>query len=210
MLRSTIRTRCETRFRDTGNNIYSDAEWNEYILDAEAMVLSASPFWPFIKKRTTTLTVLANTGSIALPDDTPRVLAVFNSTQDYTLVPLGGNVSPYVVYPDFETSRGEPIHYRVYDGDLEVYPWPSQDTVLTVDYEVHPSLDTGDTAEPAFPEVYHRILVPGALALAYEDDGNFDMAQAQQARFERGIDQMKMDLLAPQHESYPALRDDWS
>lgn len=208
MLRSTIRTRCETRFRDTGNNIYSDAEWNDYILDAEAMVYAASPYWPFHQTRNTALVVLANTGSVALPDAT-RIDSVFNSTDNYLLQPLDGNVSPYLIYPDFETTRSQPDHYRFWDGSLEVYPWPSSDTTLYVDYRIAPPLDNGDTAEPAFPEVYHRILVPGALALAYEDDGNFEMARAQQERFEAGIQRMINDLLAARGESYPALTDAW-
>lgn len=210
MQRATIRTRCETRFRDTGNNIYSDEEWDEYILDAEAMVYAASPHWPFLKARSTSLVIVGGTGSVALPDDATRVDAVFNSDLDYNLLPLTGNVSPYVTYPDFESVRELPIHYRVFNQTLEVYPWPANDTTLTVDYQVHPGLDTGDTAEPAFPEVYHRILVPGALALAYEDDGNFDMARAQQERFEAGIARMLNDLLATRSESYPALIDLWN
>ena len=209
MIRSSLRSRCQTRFRDTDAAIYSTTEWNDYIADAEADAYTASPWWPFHEQRNSSFTVTAGTSGAALPTDAIRVNAVYDNDNNYALVPLDDRTSYRVLYPNPSVNLGNPLHYRFLGSTLEVYPRPASDVTLYVDYMVAPTVMSSDSGEPAFPEVYHRMLVSGALAYAYEDDGNVNQAQIHRGRFEQMLDRMMNDLLVSRSESYHVIPDAW-
>lgn len=207
MDRDAIVDRCESRFRDTSNAIYSAAEWADYVRDAEADVYAASPWWPFHENQASN--TITSGGTLTLPSDAFRVTAVYNDTNDFPLVPIDGRSDYRYYFPDPGTNLGTPTHYRLQANELEVYPRPASDVDITIDYMVAPAVMSSGTAEPAFPEAYHRMLVSGALAYAYEDDGNMEQATIHRARFESLLTRMMDDLLQSRTERYSGIIDDF-
>lgn len=196
-----------SRFRDTGNGVYSVADWNDYLLEAQADVYAASPWWPFFEGLATN--TITTSGEVTLPTDAWRVNSVYNATDDYALSPLSGRADYLAYYPDPDASVGSPLHYRLRSNVLEVLPHPQSPVSIRVEYMVPPAFLAADGDEPIFPEQYHQILVSGALARAYEDDGNVNMAQTHWAKFGALLSQMKDDLLDTRSESYYGIPDIW-
>lgn len=210
---ATLRTRCKTRFRDANNDILQDSDWNAYINDVYDDVINDSPWWPFFKATNRNVTYPAQAASInlatALGTDVWRVNEILDLTDRYPLAPLHGGNMVYGAYPYADQQFGSPIHYRVYGQTLEVYPRPLSAVTLSIEYMAPPPDLVADGDVPVFPEQYHRVLVFGALALAYEDDGNIPQAQAHTKRAEDILEDMKTDLLSTQFENYPMIVDVW-
>lgn len=202
-----LRGRCKSRFRDTGNAIYSDAEWDDYLREAQQDVYSASPWWPFMEARTESISVDATTteAGVILPGNVIRVDSVYDVTNEYSYSPLYGRTAHRYYFPQPLQQRGLPTNYRLRSGALEVYPLPSGTFQLSVDYHVTPQVMLSGTSVPPWPEAHHPILIPGALYRAYEDDGNYQAAEQFRVRFEQGLDRLKDDLLAPRLEGYTLI-----
>lgn len=67
------------------------------------------------------------------------------------------------------------------------------------------------SAEPVFPEGYHDILIDGALAAAYLDDGNKGQHDAYEARFQTRLTAMANSILQSRTETNQYIRDTfWS
>lgn len=186
---SVIRTYCATRFRDTSNQIVSDNDWKLYVNTAYGDALIAMPFFPW-NEASTTLQILANARSVNLPTDVWKVTAVYDSTDQFPMVPLEGRDQVYNEYPQ-QTEVGQPMHYRIFGGQLQVYPLPQSNTNFIVEYSVQPADLVADADIPAFPSQWHDILVSGAVALAYRDDGNPQMAE----QYEKEANDMTMKLI---------------
>lgn len=199
-------SRCAFRFGDSGHEVIDEAGWLDYLNDAYMDVIADSPLWPFLQGQASSLVVAAGTGSVALPADVWRVSGVYSATDDIPLTPIPGQAQYLHWFPDPENNLGTPGYYRLQGNMLEVYPWPAVDTTLAVSVAAPPPALALDT-EPVFPEQYHRLLVLGALAKAYEDDESAGMAASHQARFERLLQAMKLDLLSPRDEGYPTIAD---
>ena len=178
---SVLRTYAAMRFRDVGNTIVSDANWKLYVNTAYGDVLQALPFFPW-NELVTTLTYTASTRSQALPTDAWQVLSVFNGTDVWPMVELEGREQYLNLYP-LQTEIGSPIHYRLFGQNIQIYPLPQNSTALTVEYISMPADMSADSDVPAFPEQFHDLLVIGALARAYRDDGNDDQASSYEAEF---------------------------
>lgn len=210
MNRDAIQARCESRFGDTANAVITDAEWASYINDAYLDVCSAAVSWeppaPFLEARASN--TVTSGGEITLPSDCWRVTAVFNDTDNFLLERLDGRSGYREFYPDPANNRGTPTSYRLRANVLELYPRPSSSTDVVVDYFVNPA-ELGASDEPVFAEQYHRILVAGALAFAYEDEGDERRAEVQRQRFANGLEAMRLDMTASRGATYTALVDDW-
>lgn len=205
MDRDALVARCETRYQDSANDLWTAAEWASYVDDAYSEVLAYHPRWPFLEARATNLVVSAGANTVDLPDGVWRVAAVFNATNGFPMSQIDGRGEYRQHFPD--ATPGHPSVYQVRANTLEVFPYASADTTLHVDHFVHPAgLDNG-TDEPIFPRPYHRILVDGALALAYTDDGNSEAASLAQQRFVAGIERLKDDLFDVRTEFYPIVQD---
>lgn len=205
MDRDALVARAETRFRDTNNNVYSPAEWADYVNDAYLDVVAADPYWPFLESRDTSLSVTAGTNTVTLPADVWRVTAVYNATDSFPMHPLHGRSEYRTWYPD-ATQTGSPTFYRLRGNILEVFPTAAATTEIDVD-TFDPPATLGAADEPVFPSQYHRLLVSGALAYAYDDDGNLQQGALHRGRFEQGIERMRADLLSPRLETYPTVID---
>lgn len=205
---TALRDRCESRFGDTANRIVTEAEWLDYLNEAYMEVVGAEPMWPFLETRTTSLTISAGGQSVALPTDVTRVTAVFNATDKIPLAPIPGQAQFRHYFPD-TSSQGMPLFYRLYAGNIDVYPTSQSAITLHVDHPA-PSVPLALGAdEPAFPEQYHNLLVYGALSLAYEDYPEIDPqgADRNRGRFTRLLENMRVELLQPRHEGYPGIMD---
>lgn len=205
---TALETQCRDRFRDTGQIIYTNADWDNYLNDAYRDVSAAQPYWPYMEQQAS-LVVVAATSGIALPTDVFHVTAVYNSTDKYLLEPLPGRSEYREEYPDPGASSGTPAHYRLRGGFLEVYPRPTVNTTLLVDHFAPPAALAAGGDEPAFPEQFHPILVSGALAYAYEDDGNAAQAAIHWARYAARLAAMERTLLAVRTSRFEQLADEW-
>lgn len=207
--RQTLRERCEARFRDTNNDILSDGNWDDYLNDAYQDVQAETPWWPWFETRDESLSYTAQAASVALPTDAWRVSAVMNATSNYPLVPLEGTTGAIDSYPFITTEFSSPTHYRVYNNTIELFPRPDQTIDLYVEYDAPSATLAADVDEPVFPEQFHGILVYGALAKAYEDDGNPQQAGIYRGHFDRQLERLKDSLLPTRFERYHAIVDTW-
>lgn len=207
---TALRDRCEQRFRDPTNSIVTEAQWALYLNEAYRDIIGASPFWPFKEVVSTgTLTVDAGTAYVDLPADTERVFSVRNATDDIPLSQVDGRTAHVIEWPNGDET-GVPTHYRIYAGRIYVFPMPTADTVLDVEYPAPPADLSAGSDEPDFPENHHSLLIEGALKRAHEDDGDFARADRCKLAFDEGLAAMKVDLLAPpRQDHYPTIGDDF-
>lgn len=209
MDRDALVARCKVRFKDTGNAIYSDANWVDYINEAIRQVWRATPWWPFRAARSTSLSYAASTRAASLPTDATQILAVRDATNDTALVPIQGHDVEWIIDPSNEET-GLATRYRVFGTTLEIYPLPQSAITVHVEYRQGVNLLDSGSEEPVFPETYHDVLVHGALALAYEDDGNLDKAALQRGRFDSDLAHMVTDLCSSdQGRHYQVVDDFW-
>lgn len=201
-----LRTTLSSRFRDASFQVYTSAEYDSYLNDAYADIIGRHPYWPFLEQRSP-LAVTAQAAGVALPTNASRVRSVYNVTDQIILTQYDGP-DYRLDYPNLETSFGPPLEYRLLGTTLEVLPRPTVATNLSVEFYAGPaSLAAGDT--PIIPDPWQRLMVVGALALAYEDDGNLTQSSAHTARFEAGIQSMANDLLSSRTGRYPGIVDNW-
>lgn len=195
-----LRQYAALRFRDKGNAVVSDTDWKSYLNDAYEDMLTRCTWFPW-NETAGNVTVLANTQSIALPADAWQVLSVKNGTDLLPMFPIEGRDEVNYQYPDLSVT-GAPQHYRLSGPNIFVYPKPVQDTVLNLEYVHRPADMAADGDVPVFPPQYHTTIVDGALALAYTDDGNFQMAQIHEADFEAEIKAMLQDMMQPRNSRF--------
>lgn len=205
---SAIRTRCAVRFADASFAIITDATWKDYVNARYRAVSADSPYWPFLAQRSTSVSVTSETRSTILPTDAFRVQNVWDSTDKVKLEPLEGTAEHWRFWPD-NTEDGVPVNYRVRNNSLEVYPLPLVTTTFIVEYAAPPSALSADADLPAFPSQYHDILVEGALADAYADDGNLKQYELHESRFQMLLARMRADLLETQTERYYQITDNF-
>lgn len=202
---SVIRTYCALRFRDVGNNVVTDASWKLYVNSAYGDVLQALPFFPW-NELSTTLTYSASTRSQNLPTDAWQVLSVFNATDVWPMVELEGRENFLNLYP-IQTEIGSPLHYRLFNNALQIYPLPQGSTALTVEYVAMPADLSADADLPVFPEQFHDLLVVGAVARAYRDDGNNEQASAYENEFAQMLKPLVVNMGQPRNPRFVEMTD---
>jgi hypothetical protein len=198
--------RAEARFGDSSNAVYSAADWLSFVNDAYTDVVTADPLWPFLEGRDTSISLSVGDAEKPLPADVWHVLSVYNATDKLPLAPIPGRAEFRHYFPDPGAALGIPLYYRLRGNTIEFYPRPAATTAIHLDVLVPPAALATNT-EPVFPEQFHNLLVYGALAKAYEDDENPEMAATFQGRFDRGIERMRLFLLSPRTEEYPQIQD---
>lgn len=203
---SDIRTYAALRFRDTGLVIVSDTDWKSYVNDVYDDMLTRCTWFPW-NEASSTLTVTAASRSVNLPTDVWQILAVWDTVNFLPLTPLEGRVQVYQLYPQ-QTEIGVAQNYRVFDNKLEVYPLPQNDTPYIVEYVKRPAALAADSDVPVFPAQYHGTIAAGAVAMAYRDDGNLQMAGAFDQEYEDEVKRMLVDLMQPRQERYYQPTDD--
>ena len=216
MNREDLRNRCRSRFRDVLTTVYDDAEWNAYLNEALADVVNASPWWPWAEQHSNVITVPAGTDQIGLTvqlTDAVKVHTVWNRTDEMLLQPISREQA-FRRFPitgtDTVGERGTPAAYRTQGNLLYVYPTPETATDLIIEYSTGawPDLDS-DSAVPPFAERYHPMLIDGALARAYTDDGNVEQSTIHQGRFDKTLANLMHEMLSGRPGGYHALVDNW-
>lgn len=202
---SVIRSYAATRFRDPTNVIVDDTTWKLYVNSAYGDLLMRMPYGPWTEG-STTITINSGVRSGALPTDVNRVSAVWNSTDGFPMVPLEGRMQVFNEYPQ-QIEIGQPMHYRIFGNSLYVYPLPQANTSFTVEYFKLPADMVNDTDVPAIPETYHDALVAGAVAKAYVDDGNAQLAQQFAQDAENMIKALIQDSMQPRQDRYYEITD---
>lgn len=202
---SDLRTYAALRFRDTNNTVVTDAGWKLYVNTAYGDVLQALPFFPW-NEFATTLTYSASTRSQSLPTDAWQVLSVFNATDIWPMVELEGREQYLNLYP-LQTEIGSPIHYRIFNNAIQIYPLPQGSTALTVEYAAMPADMVNDADVPIIPTQWHDLLVIGAIAKAYRDDGNDEQASAYETEFQSMLGTLKVNLSQPRNPRYYEMTD---
>ncbi len=205
---SVIRTRCAKRFIDSSNAIISDADWKDYVNARYRRVQQSSSEWPWKTVRSNALTINAGVRYATLPTDTFRVTEVLDYTNANVLRPLDGSTSSGYIDPG-ETATGSPTWYQVVGNHLEVYPLPDANITLHVRVITASADLSADADLPIFPSEYADILVEGALADAYYDDGQPLAGKQHEDQFVAILANMKTDLLGSQQEMYPQPVDVW-
>lgn len=207
---AALKARCASRFRDENHNIVTAVEWLAYLNDAYTDIVAASPFWTFLETRSeAAVTVLANTRSIPLPADVTRVTAVRNVTNAGKLDQIDGRVGQLMFDPE-QDDTGIPYLYRLQGVNIEVYPRPTANTVLALEYPLPPPLLVEDTDTPVFPYQFHPALVEGALEKAYTDDGAADQAALHATALATILGRMEVNLLGPNRQERAAgIVDSW-
>lgn len=203
-----LRARVQNRLGDISGIDTSSADVDSFLNEAYRRVWTATPFWPFVEAATTTLTVTPPANSVALPTDVESVRAVFSSTDQILLEEIKGTL-PYWLFPDRASASGTPQFYRLYAGQLELWPYPSVATSLIVEHPAIPAtLAAADS--PAFPERYHHILIDWATGQALLDQGDVK-ADRYLTQFEDALLRMKTDLLSVRGDTYPSINETfWS
>lgn len=174
--------RCEERFGDTGNAIVTANEWLAYINSAYRTFLRASK-WPNLVAETTA-SIPANGRTVALPSAALQggVVSVF--TTGPPVIPLEKqppdlpirNIRHWTDRPTI------PVYYELRGSRISVLPAWTAGGSLTIAYLTAPTALTTSTS-PVIPETYHDALVSGALAQAYRDDGNAELATHYEGEF---------------------------
>lgn len=208
MVLTDIVDQAEQRFRDTSNDVLSADVWKDYVNSAYQYVNTASEHWPVLVARDVDLNVSAGALGVTLVGTGPKVNSVYNETDGVALYEIHSFTQAYDMFGDPDDSGGSPTHYRVVGQFLEVYPTPTSDTVLRVEH-IADVADLDDADEPWFPARFHRMLVSGAMGLAYEDDGNLEQAGIHWGRFATQIQALKDAVLGPLGEGYRVVQDDW-
>jgi hypothetical protein len=201
-----LRTQCAARFRDTGFTIVADAQWKEYVNQAYQWANTYSPLWPWLETASATVTVLSGTRGIALPADTVQVNWAYDTTDNYRLIPQEGRGDPWR-NANLATDTGSPVTYRIRNGTIEVFPLPTQNTIITIEAVTMPVRMVADGDVPVWPTHFHEVLLDGAVSLAYLDDGNAEFQGILWGKFQAGVKDMLQTLLLFRTETNPPIRD---
>lgn len=207
--RATLLGNAKERFGDPNNQVYSDTYWNNRLQEAYRRVQGSNPFWPWLENSAGTLTVTGGTNSVALAAGTRRLIAVYNATDTIPMVEITGAREFRRLYPAGLVTEGLPIHYRLSSGTMFVYPTPTADTEIDVDFSVMPGTFGTGTDEPEWPTEWHDMLTEYALAHGYLDDGNLDQYQAHMAVFTAQLGELTRSVMEARGDGYAQIDDNW-
>jgi hypothetical protein len=201
-----LRTQCASRYRDTNNNVVSDTQWKDYVNQAYQEANAFTPLWPWLETSEQTMTITPPSRSSALPADVFQVNWVYDTTDNLELIPQEGRGDQWR-NQNLRTDTGTPVSYRLRNATIEVFPIPTAVTTIVAECNLMPIRLSADGDLPVWPANWHELLIPGALALAFLDDGNTEFHQAQDQRFRRQLGEMQAALLSFRTETYTAVRD---
>lgn len=163
-----------------------------YVNDAMILDICEADDWPFLEKSAEGKAPLEIT-------DLSAVRYVIDVTQEVKLVPLKQDR----ITDDYGVNlalAGNPMNYYLEAGDtVKVYPTNTSDTIQVAYWKTAPRL-TG-TETPLIPERFHSLIVDGAVARAYEQSDDFELAVAAKDRFNTRLQSMRDSLMSLQHDS---------
>jgi hypothetical protein len=120
--------------------------------------------------------------------DVVQITSVQNTDRNYSLRSISKNELDSYLNAVITTT--DPTHFYWVDGTQLIFPSASTTDTLAVQYITIPLFGNGDTDEPVFNHIFHRILVDWCLHRLWEMEEDFDKSTEYRARFEEGIARM--------------------
>lgn len=155
-----------------GFDYLSTSECEGYVNDAYRLDICEAADWEFLSTTATGTSPLEVT-------DLRSIEYVINSTQERKMKSRDRRfITDF--NPDL-SAKGNSVYYYVTGGNtINLYP-SSEDTMSVRYYKVAPKLTGTDT--PLLPERFHTLIVDGAVARAYENSDDYELAQAARNNF---------------------------
>lgn len=113
----------------------------------------------------------------------------------------------YIVANDPErVSRGEPIFWTEWAGNVHVYPAPSADITggMTIYYYPGPSVASASSDLLSIPDQYFNRIIEYCLSQAYELDEDLNSSKTKLDQFSQGVQEMRGHQ-QPQESYYPTI-----
>ena len=202
-MRTYIRGILDIDSTDISNDIL-----NRFIGEGYDQVAYSEKRWPFYQIETTFNTV-ADTKDYDLKTDGAVLTSGLRDvaalrTDDHVLSYIGRDDGD-VVYPLDTNSTGDVWYFSYWAEKVRLYPTPSSvQTIYVRGYSKPSAFGAGsvDTATPSdFDEPFHILFATYAIARAYEQQEDPEMAQQYYAIFARELDNLRarfLDVPAPQ------------
>lgn len=180
-----------TEFQSRGFDYLSTTRAENYANDAYLIDICEQEDWPFLDATTS--------GAAPLTISDLRTLeSVIDSTQAVKLKPLDRRHLTDDWNTDLSTP-GTPTFYYLTSGSIvNVFPANTTDTLAVRYWKVPERLTSGDT--PLLPSRFHSLIVDAAVARAYEDSDDYELAQNAWANFQNRLQAMRDALLEQQHD----------
>ena len=159
--------------------------------------------WPFMVDFANTVNTVANTAEYTLTEtNIKKLVNVRISTEDSEkrLYPI--NYSAFtaaVPHVDTTTETGTPDGYyqtgrsSTYQLKVSLYPVPDAVYGLVYDYYKEPTDMSDDADVPAFPTIYHDLLIDYVMWKSYQHIRDFNSAAIYKAQFDTNLGQMMGD-----------------
>lgn len=183
-------------------DILSNADLNQFINEAYNEILREAD-WTFLRA-ITTLNLSNGTATYALPANVyegqiASVSVLSNDTNRRQLRPRNqyttdDSPGPLII--------GKPMEYSIYNGNIQFFPTPDTNEVITIRYFNVISPMTADGNTPIFDSGYHNIIAYGAaIKVLYREGDDTERRKFYTEQFYRGLDQMKIQLLSERDRS---------
>jgi hypothetical protein len=185
----SVRSRIEQKLDDTS---FGAAKLNQFINDGIRDILNARRF-RFMEREATIQTVIGDSTVTGVPIDleVPISLRIYNPKNKAIEL-------TYVEYEDFDTvmanpnnvSNTVPAYWRVFNGDIFVYP--NADAVYDLKLKYLKSVGelVNDTDVPEIPESFSELVVLAGYKRALEHNDDYDQAQLIQQQVDIQVDNM--------------------
>jgi len=158
-----------------------------YLNDAYLVDICEQEDWPFLQALETGIAPL----SIL---DLRSVRWVIDATNEVKLAPL----DPREITDNYGANiaeAGTPSFWYMQSAET-LATFPTSTTItLQVAYWRAPSLLEGASDEPVLPTRFHSLVIDGAVARAYEDSDDYELAQNARENFEARLQRMRESLL---------------
>lgn len=180
-----------TEFRARGFDYLSTGRAEQYLNDAYLVDICEGEDWPFLQA--------VKVGAAPLEiSDLRTVEMVIDSTQETKLRPLDRRH----ITDDYSTDLSEdgtPSFYYLTGGTtLNVFPETTTDSFVVRYWKV-PARLTSETS-PLLPERFHSLVIDAAVARAYEDSDDYELAQNAEAKFQTRLQRMRESLLVQERD----------
>lgn len=181
-----------TEFRARGFDYLPTSRCENYVNDSYVLDIAEQDDWPWLEKS------VESTAPLEIAD-LSAVRYVIDVTQEAKLVPLKQDR----ITDDYGVNlalAGNPINYYLEAGDtVKVYPTSKSDMILVAYWKTASRLLGAET--PLVPERFHSLIVDGAVARAYEDSDDYELANAAKDRFNLRLQAMRDSLTDLQHDA---------
>jgi hypothetical protein len=167
-----------------------DAAWTRKIkgrINATYRTLRGMRNWQWLES-SKAIAVTASTTAIDLPTGTRAIVSVNLASNGMELSHKPMALEAMENGAPTYRSRGTPLTWDTWAGQLYVAPLPGGDDTLNVKTLVIADDLVQDTDEPLFSEDYHQVILDGALVrLAASDVYDTGIARAAERNYARGL-----------------------